>query len=97
MAIFTLRPGQTLGSIMFSDGSSVTVIPGQAFVVPDQFVKDMMSEPGIVPLVPPDTGTTAQRPTGSVPVGSLYWDSSLQKPIWFAGASVWKDATGTAA
>ena len=35
---------------------------------------------------------TANRPTG-VGIGYMYYDTTLQKPIWWAGAD-WKDATG---
>jgi hypothetical protein len=42
----------------------------------------------------PQSGTTAQRPSSSlVGQGSQYFDTTLGKPIWSAGAS-WKDATG---
>lgn len=40
------------------------------------------------------SGTTASRPTGSLPVGFQYFDTTLNKPIWWNG-SVWKDSSGT--
>lgn len=42
-------------------------------------------------------GTTAQRPTSGLEIGTPYWDSTLQKPVWCSQvkpAVVWKDATG---
>jgi len=40
-------------------------------------------------------GATASRPAAtSVPFGSQFYDSQLQKPIWSNGAA-WKDAAGT--
>ena len=39
------------------------------------------------------SGATASRPTGQ-PVGSMWYDTTLSKPIWFDGTS-WRDATGT--
>lgn len=36
--------------------------------------------------------TTASRPTG-MPAGSMIYDTTLGKPIWYDG-TVWKDATG---
>jgi hypothetical protein len=39
------------------------------------------------------SGATASRPTGH-PVGSMWYDTTLHKPIWYDG-SAWRDATGT--
>lgn len=43
-------------------------------------------------------GTTAQRPTGGsyggLPVGTPYYDTTLNKPIWWS-SSEWRDAAGT--
>ena len=38
-------------------------------------------------------GDTASRPTG-VPLAFMYFDQTIQKPIWWNG-TVWKDSTGT--
>ena len=38
------------------------------------------------------TGTTNQRPERP-PVGTMYFDTDLKKPIWWNG-SHWQDATG---
>ena len=40
------------------------------------------------------SGTTASRPTRELSVGDSYFDSTLGKPIWYKGSSVWVDATG---
>jgi hypothetical protein len=39
-------------------------------------------------------GNTAGRPTGVAVAGSMYFDTTLGKPIWYSG-SAWRDATGT--
>lgn len=39
-------------------------------------------------------GITSSRPTDAV-IGDQFYDTSLQKPIWFNG-TLWKDASGTA-
>lgn len=38
------------------------------------------------------SGTTSQRPT-NVKIGSTYFDSSLNKPIWWNGTN-WVDSSG---
>ena len=38
-------------------------------------------------------GNTSSRPTG-IDVGCMYYDTTLNKPIWWNG-TVWRDATGT--
>ncbi len=40
----------------------------------------------------PPSGITSARPS-NVPVGYYYFDTTLEKPIWWKG-SVWVDATG---
>jgi hypothetical protein len=46
----------------------------------------------------PDSGTTANRPVDSVQVplqvGQFYYDTTLDRPIWYNG-TVWKKADGT--
>lgn len=44
------------------------------------------------------TGTTAQRPTGNLWIGRVFFDTTLGKPIWLKGVrpTVWVDATGAA-
>jgi len=57
---------------------------------PDQFLAA-----GFVPL--PDTsGATGGRPTTGLATGLMYFDTTLNKPIWRNSAnSGWVDATGT--
>jgi hypothetical protein len=46
----------------------------------------------------PDSGTTTNRPVSTVQtplaVGYLYYDTTLDRPIWWNG-TVWKKADGT--
>ena len=44
----------------------------------------------------PESGSTADRPTSDLWVGRQYFDTTLGRPVWWAGAG-WVDATGTAA
>ena len=46
-----------------------------------------------IPVI--SSGATADRPTASLAVGQMYYDTTLNKPIWYKGSSVWVDATGT--
>lgn len=39
-------------------------------------------------------GSTAERPSQPVN-GLMYFDTTLNKPIWYKGSSTWVDATGT--
>lgn len=49
-------------------------------------------------LAIPLSGTTTQRPVDSVqvplPIGQFYYDTTLDRPIWWNG-TVWKKADGT--
>jgi hypothetical protein len=49
----------------------------------------------IAGLIIPESGTTANRPTQQVLIGQMYYDTTLQIPIWYNG-TVWKNASGTA-
>lgn len=40
-------------------------------------------------------GTTMYRPSTSVSIGTMYFDTTLNKPIWYKGSNTWVDATGT--
>ena len=40
-----------------------------------------------------NVGTTEQRPTQGLYKGFQYFDTTLNKPIWWTG-SAWVDATG---
>ena len=49
----------------------------------------------IAGLITPASGTTANRPTLQLQIGQIYYDTTLQIPIWYNG-TVWKNASGTA-
>lgn len=49
----------------------------------------------IAGLIIPESGTTANRPTLQVQIGQMFYDTTLQIPIWYNG-TVWKNASGTA-
>jgi hypothetical protein len=55
---------------------------------------DNFTQAAAIPL----SGTTANRPVDSVqipiPVGQFYYDTTLDRPIWWNG-TVWKKADGT--
>lgn len=40
------------------------------------------------------SGNTTNRPTNGLSTGTMFYDVTIQKPIWWTG-TVWKDATGT--
>ena len=40
-------------------------------------------------------GITTERPSKALVIGQCYFDTSLGKPIWYKGSSVWVDAIGT--
>ncbi len=43
----------------------------------------------------PDHGITAARPTAQLTMGQFFYDTTLNKPIWWnATTATWKDATG---
>lgn len=45
----------------------------------------------------PPVGPTTERPTLDLVPGQQFWDSTLNKPIWWdADAALWRDAAGTA-
>ena len=39
-------------------------------------------------------GSTSQRPTLSLTIGQMYFDTTLKKPVWYDGTA-WVDSTGT--
>jgi hypothetical protein len=55
---------------------------------------DNFTQAASIPL----SGTTANRPLDSVqiplPIGQFYYDTTLDRPIWYNG-TVWKKADGT--
>lgn len=40
-------------------------------------------------------GYTSERPTENLVIGQMYYDRTINKPIWYKGSDVWVDATGT--
>lgn len=42
------------------------------------------------------SGTTSNRPSGNVPIGFEFFDTTLGKPVYFKSTGVWVDATGVA-
>lgn len=42
------------------------------------------------------SGTTANRPSSNLWVGRTYFDTTINKPIWYVGPG-WVDATGAPA
>jgi len=43
----------------------------------------------------PDFGSTGARPATGRTTGQVYYDTTLNKPIWWNGTTgTWKDATG---
>jgi hypothetical protein len=55
---------------------------------------DNFTQASAIPL----SGTTAERPVStiqaSVAIGQIYYDTTLDRPIWWNG-TVWKKADGT--
>jgi len=80
--------------LQFSDGSSVTFEPGKAAEVPDRFAHEA-ERAGLLRIGEVPSGSTAQRPAGML-VGSVYFDATLGRPVWWDG-SAWRDASGGAA
>jgi hypothetical protein len=72
-----------------SDTFDYDVFLRQNFSTLDEKVGYLLSELAL-------SGTTAARPTTNNYVGRRYWDTSLQKPVFWTG-STWKDSTGTTA
>ena len=42
----------------------------------------------------PDSGTTVNRPKNNLFVGQQYFDTTINRPIWWTG-TVWINASGT--
>jgi len=69
----------------------------------DQFLKDLglyfnQLDNFTSAVANPASGTTADRPVNigavRVPVGFMYFDTTLNYPVWWNG-TVWKNASGT--
>lgn len=64
-----------------------------AYVVYEQSWGDAAAlKYGVIPIL--SSGNTASRPASASPVGLCYFDTTLGKPIFYKGNSVWVDATG---
>lgn len=64
-----------------------------AYVVMEDNNSDASSiKYGRVPIL--RSGTTANRPTGTLPAGLMYFDTTLGKPVFFKSGTTWVDATG---
>jgi len=48
----------------------------------------------VITLSTPSAGTTALRPSTSLQVGQFYFDTSINRPIWWDGTN-WINAAGT--
>jgi len=45
-------------------------------------------------LLTPTAGTTAARPTAGLQIGQQYFDTTINRPIWWDGTN-WINAAGT--
>ena len=48
----------------------------------------------IITLATPSAGTTAARPSTGLQVGQFYFDTTINRPIWWTGTN-WINAAGT--
>jgi len=48
----------------------------------------------VITLSTPSAGTTALRPSTSLQVGQFYFDTTINRPIWWDGTN-WINAAGT--
>jgi hypothetical protein len=48
----------------------------------------------IIDLLTPTAGTTTARPTVGLQVGQFYFDTTINRPIWWDGTN-WINAAGT--
>nr|DAG11957.1 MAG TPA: distal tail protein [Bacteriophage sp.] len=85
------------------DGDSVATLEFDMTVLADKVISGLIPADYITPIedimnqaeaiVHLSTGDTVSRPTG-ISAGYQYFDTSLNKPIWYTGKN-WVDATGT--
>jgi hypothetical protein len=57
--------------------------------------RNWLSQVRLICFAQQEFGTTANRPVENLYAGRRYWDSTLQKPIFYTGSG-WKDAAGGA-
>ncbi|GAX04699.1 PblB protein [Secundilactobacillus pentosiphilus] len=83
-----IRASDDTGWIINADDSKVAHLSGA-----NNFNTVPTYGTGNKPFAINDTGATTARPTGQT-AGYQYFDTSLNKPIWYTGKN-WVDATGT--
>ena len=55
---------------------------------------NVQTQQAITTLSTPSAGTTALRPSTSLQVGQIYFDTTINRPIWWDGTN-WINAAGT--
>lgn len=83
--------GKAITSIIYSDES---VDFGGAILKASQFRGMCIDSQFNIRCAPLLGNTTLKRPTENIPIGLMYFDTTLSKPIWWTGTN-WVDATGT--
>ena len=82
--------GKAITSIVYSDES---VDFGGAILKASQFRGMCIDSQFNIRCAPLLGNTTRKRPTENIPIGLMYFDTTLSKPIWWTGTN-WVDATG---
>ena len=82
--------GKAITSIVYSDES---VDFGGAILKASQFRGMCIDSQFNIRCAPLLGNTTLKRPTENIPIGLMYFDTTLSKPIWWTGTN-WVDATG---
>ena len=57
--------------------------------------RDFLYELFIIALALRSSGTTANRPTKNLWVGRMFYDTTLEQPIWYTTTDTWITADGT--
>ena len=83
-------PGHSIGRIA-TTGSELCLIYNGTTVLKTDSSNAVVCKAG----VSGGSGTTAERPS-AVTVGTMFFDITLGKPIWYKGSNVWVDANGDA-
>ena len=103
---FIVKNGNTNRSISFSNGSTnaggfLTKDGATIVLAPGQMALFLLIYVGgaakyfVEPYNPNESGVGSSRPTTSLYIGMQYFDTTLNKPIWYKGNGDWVDATGT--
>ena len=82
--------GKAITSIVYSDES---VDFGGAILKASEFRGMCIDSQFNIRCAPLLGNTTLKRPTENIPIGLMYFDTTLSKPIWWTGTN-WVDATG---